>query len=497
MAAVSVLGSERVAPAPVAAGRRLGATPWIAAAVVVAGLLALADRYGFHRDELYFLIDGHHPAFGYDDQPPMTPLLARAQQAAFGDSPLAVRVWPALVAGAVVVLAAIMCRDLGGGRRAQAVTAVAIAASPGVLLAGHLLSTEVTDLLVWQLVLLLAVRALRDDRPRLWLAVGVVVGIGLQNKDLVGFLAVALVLGLALSRRDVLASRWLWLGAVVALLIAAPAIAWQATHGFPEWQVAQSQRGGTGAVKYLVQQLLVLNPVLVPAMVRGTRALWRDRQFRPLVVAFAALEVFFLITGGKPYYPAAILILIAAAGVAATPALRDDRADASSRLAARYALIAVLGLLLLPAVLPVLPEATFASSPYATEADARATIGWPQLAAQVDAVVTRVGGAHPVVLTEWYGEAAPLERYGARDITVVSGHNSLWYYGRPPDDASTIVTVGYTRDQLAAWFTHCEPVATLHSPHGIDNQENGAPVTLCIGPRQPWAQLWPELHHDN
>ncbi|HEY3091156.1 MAG TPA: glycosyltransferase family 39 protein [Jatrophihabitantaceae bacterium] len=196
---MSALGSERVAPANADVQRPLGAAPWISAATVVVVLLALADRYGFHRDELYFLIDGRHPAFGYDDQPPVTPLLARAQQAVFGDSPLAIRVWPALVAGTVVVLAAVMCRDLGGGRRAQAMTAVAVAASPGVLLAGHLLSTEVTDLLLWQVVLLLAVRALRDDRPKLWLAVGLVVGIGLQNKDLVGFLAVALIVGLVIS----------------------------------------------------------------------------------------------------------------------------------------------------------------------------------------------------------------------------------------------------------------------------------------------------------
>jgi dolichyl-phosphate-mannose-protein mannosyltransferase len=494
---MSALGSERVAPANADVQRRLGATPWISAATVVVVLLALADRYGFHRDELYFLIDGRHPAFGYDDQPPVTPLLARAQQAVFGDSPLAVRVWPALVAGTVVVLAAVMCRDLGGARRAQAMTAVAVAASPGVLLAGHLLSTEVTDLLVWQVVLLLAVRALRDDRPKLWLAVGLVVGIGLQNKDLVGFLAVALIVGLVISRRDMAASRFLWLGGLLALVIAAPAIAWQAAHGFPEWQVAQSQRHGTGPVKYLVQQLLVLNPALLPAIIRGTTAMWRDRRYRPLVWAFAALEVFFLVTGGKSYYPAPILVLLAAAGVAATPALRDDRVLAPPRLAARYAVIAVLGLLLVPAVLPVLPEATFASSPYAAEDDTRATIGWPQLAAQVDSVTTRIGGAHPVVLTESYGEAGPIERFGRRNLTVVSGHNSLWYYRRPPDGTVTVITVGYAPDQLAAWFTHCRSVATLHTPHGVDNQEDGAPMTLCAGPRQPWAQLWPRLHHDN
>jgi hypothetical protein len=139
---------------PAAARPRLGRTPWIAAAGVTAGLLALAGRYGFHRDELYFQITGRHLAFGYVDQPPFTPLVARVQDVLFGDSLLATRIWPALVSGAVVLLAALLARELGGGRRAQALAAVGVAASPGVLLAGHTLSTETTDVLVRQVIVL-------------------------------------------------------------------------------------------------------------------------------------------------------------------------------------------------------------------------------------------------------------------------------------------------------------------------------------------------------
>jgi 4-amino-4-deoxy-L-arabinose transferase-like glycosyltransferase len=299
----------------------------LAAALVVAGLLAFADRYGFHRDELYFRIAGQHPAFGYVDQPPFTPLVARLEGILLGDSPLALRVWPALVAGAVVVFAALLCREFGGGRRAQAFAAVAVATSPGLLLAGHTLSTETTDLLVWQLIGLVVVRALRTSRLRLWTAVGVVAGIGLQNKDLPAFLVLALLLGLVLSRRwDILRSPPFWLGALLMLLIAAPALIWQATHGFPQWSVAQAQRHGTGVAKYVVLQLIVLNPVLLPAMARGVRSLWSQRRYRPLVWAFMLLEAFFLLTGGKPYYPAPILLLLAAAGLARAPSLRDQPA---------------------------------------------------------------------------------------------------------------------------------------------------------------------------
>ena len=90
----------------------------IAAAVVV-GLLVLASWHGFHRDELYFVVAGQHPAFGYPDQPPLTPLLAAAATALLGVEPFASRVLPAFCAGATIMLAAAMARDMHGGPRAQ------------------------------------------------------------------------------------------------------------------------------------------------------------------------------------------------------------------------------------------------------------------------------------------------------------------------------------------------------------------------------------------
>jgi 4-amino-4-deoxy-L-arabinose transferase-like glycosyltransferase len=485
-----------------ACGPSLGAAPWLTASIVTVALLCLADRYGFHRDELYFRIAGQHPAFGYVDQPPITPLIARIERTAFGDSPAALRVWPALVAGAVVVLGAMLCREFGGGRRAQALIAVGLAASPGLLLAGHSLSTETTDLLVWQVIVLLAVRALRTGQLWLWSAVGITVGIGLQNKDLPAFLAVALLAGLLASRRwDVLGSRQLWLGVALALLIAAPALIWQARHGYPQWAVAQAQRHGTGIAKYVLLQLIILNPALLPTQLRGLRTMWTQSRYRALVWTFALLEAVFLLSGGKPYYPAPILVLLAAAGAAATPTLRDDApttAPARRRLAARYVTVVALGLLLAPAVVPVLPEATFASSPYAAQDDARATIGWPQLAAQVDASIAQLPAAErvdAVVLTQSYGEAGALERFGRNGLPIVSGHNSLWYYRRPAPDTASVIVIGYPTSELTAWFSRCRTVRTLHTPHGLDNQENGAPVSVCAGTRHPWSALWPKIRH--
>src|SRR5438876_7292020 len=86
-------------------------------------LLVTANRYGYHRDELYFLEAAKHPAFGYDDQPPLTPLVGRASAALFGNDPRGLRVVSAVVVALVVVLVALIAREFGAGRVGQLVVA--------------------------------------------------------------------------------------------------------------------------------------------------------------------------------------------------------------------------------------------------------------------------------------------------------------------------------------------------------------------------------------
>ncbi len=150
---------------------RLGllAIPWpvlFVAGVIVVGLLAVAGAYGFHGDEMYFVVAGQHPAFGYVDQPPLTPLLSAASVALLGVSPTAVRVLPAIEMGLIVVLTALIARDLGGSRRAQALAAITAALS-GYLGAGHLDTTTDPDLLAWAVIIWLLVKLLAGGDRRL------------------------------------------------------------------------------------------------------------------------------------------------------------------------------------------------------------------------------------------------------------------------------------------------------------------------------------------
>ncbi|MFJ8010816.1 hypothetical protein [Streptomyces fagopyri] len=65
------------------------------AVVVLAVLMALSPRYGFHIDELSFLDCARHLQASYMDQTALAPLLARVSLSLFGVSEAGLRLWPA------------------------------------------------------------------------------------------------------------------------------------------------------------------------------------------------------------------------------------------------------------------------------------------------------------------------------------------------------------------------------------------------------------------
>jgi 4-amino-4-deoxy-L-arabinose transferase-like glycosyltransferase len=445
------------------------------AGVVTVALLALSTRYGPHRDELYFVLLGRHPQWGYPDQPPLTPLIAGAADALAPGSLFALRLVPALLVGAVVVLSAGLCRLAKGDAQAQALTALTVGLGGMVLFAGHLLSTATVDLFFQVLIIRLLLGTLSKDPGPGWLWVGLAVGVGLQNKTLVVFTMGALVLGIALTRelRRHLISPWAIGGGLLAVLIWLPNLIWQAQHDWPQFTLAEditSEYGGAGGIlQFLVLQLTILSPAAFILVYRGFR------KHRPLAVAYAALLVFFALTGGKFYYLAPVVIALAAVGIAA---LTNRR---------RWTVILVLvALFPIPALLPVLPEKVYVDSFYpALNGDALETVGWPQVVEQVRAA-TADAPPDSVIVTGNYGEAGALDWYGV-DLPVFSGHNGLAAFG-PPRSTGVVYFLGESHPFEAT----CEMIATLDT--GADNEEDGVHVWRCPVPAN-WKQAWEHVTH--
>ena len=467
-------------------------------------LIALGNRYGYHRDELYFREAGRHPAFGYDDQPALTPLIGRLSAALFGDTPRGLRVLSAVAMALVVVLVALLARELRAGRSAQFLAAICAGVSAMVLLAGHLLSTETFDVLVWAVVVVLVARLLDGGDPRLWLVVGATIGVGLENKHLPLLLVAALVVGLALDRRlvPVLRSPWVWAGAGIALLLWMPNLTWQAAHGWPQLELAgqiRHEEGGENRALLVPFQFALIGPPLAPVWIAGLVALLRHRDlrpWRPLGTAYLALLVILFVLGGKGYYAAPLLVCLLAPGAIVVERWSAGRSPRRALLIVAIVVGAASSAVI---ALPLVPVDHLADTPILDlNEEAGETVGWPELVRSVARVRNSLPPAdrdRAIVFTENYGEAGAIDRFGpALGIPrAYSGHNAYWRFGRPPDGAAPVIVLGY--EGAPSNFVGCRRAGSVDNGVRVQNEEQGGTVWLCARPQFPWSRLWPRLHH--
>ena len=476
----------------------------VAGAAALTGVLlgAGAGGYGYHRDELYFRM--LPPAWAYVDQPPVTPALARLA-AAVSDHAWVMHLVPLVALVVTVLLAALLTAELGGGRGAQVLSAFGLGLSASAMMFGHLLLTSTVDLPLWTGLVLCWVRALRRD-PRWWVAVGLVAGVTTANRWLVVVLLLGLAGGLLASGpRSALRSPCLWAGAVVALLVAAPGLGHQANHGWPQLTMGGALSANNAAevrVQMWVLLLVLLGPPLVPIWVTG---LWwlasgrGGRDVRSLAVAFVAVVAFTFVAGAQPHYTVGVLVVAYAAGcVPVAKWLVGHR----FRRRATVAAVAVNGVVAVLLGLPVVPVTSLGSTPIPGISQLVADqVGWPDYVDQITeayvVAATRPGAGTVAVVTSNYGEAGAVARYGPDHGLpgAYSGQNHLWSVARPPDSTTTVVIVGGQLDHVSDGFATCEVVTRLDNGVDVDNEEQGLPVAVCSGPREPWSRLWARFRH--
>jgi 4-amino-4-deoxy-L-arabinose transferase-like glycosyltransferase len=108
-----------------------------------------AGRYGYQRDELYFISCARHLAWGYVDQPPLIAIVTKFALALFGESLYGLRFLPAVAAAATVVIVGRIARKLGGGAYAQGLAMLGLALAPFYLAVGNLLTMNAFEPLLW------------------------------------------------------------------------------------------------------------------------------------------------------------------------------------------------------------------------------------------------------------------------------------------------------------------------------------------------------------
>lgn len=484
---------------------------WAGVALVVH--LAVANRYGLFRDELYFIVCGSHPAFGYADQPPLVPLIA-AGVYALGHQLWVVRAIPALAAAGAVLVAVGLSRLYGGKDGAAHLTGAAVATAPMLIAIGGTLNTTSFDALVWTGLSLLFARAavLNDRRSLVW--AGVLAGVALEVKYYVVVWAVALMLGCALTAwRALLARGELALGVLLALLLAAPNIVWQAVHGWPFAQLVHNaglKDVAVAPVAFLIGQLLAMNPLAGPIWLAGivTPFVRADLgSMRALAVAFVVTLALTIAGHGKDYYIAAAYPSAFAVGAVAL-----ERMVLGWVRAAYVVAIVAIAAVLTPTVLPYLdPDAVrgyFVALHAPVPQEERANLGtlpqyfadqfgWPELAAAVAKVYADLppaDRAKAYVLGGDYGQAAAVDVYdaGLGLPPALSGQNQYGFWGPRGYDGSVLIHIGGT---LKGDSRECRSatLAATFSARYIMPYENDLGIVICRGLRMPVARAWERL----
>jgi 4-amino-4-deoxy-L-arabinose transferase-like glycosyltransferase len=468
-------------------------------ALVKLGLaLPFLGRYGWHRDELYFLQASHHLALGYVDFPPATALVGRLVISITGPSLVALRLTGVLAGMLAIALVALCVRELGGGFRSQVCAALAFALTPFGLGLGVLFHPTMFDVPVWVGFSYVALRIVSRPEPRLYPLLGLIAGIGLETKDtVVALLAVFTVALIALGPRSAFRDRRAWLGVGIAVACALPNLGWQIAHGWPSWEFLHTQTAKTAEdtshLDYVAQQVAFLAGAL-PLVVVGVVALWRRTALRALGVLWPAICLVYFIERGRSYYALPAVALPLAAGVvSASRWLGASRRRWAIGLPVLAAHLGVL-LVVAPLVWPVLPERSMIDRGIWNDTFYKDEIGWPELVRQTAAAWNAIPLARrrdTALFAQNYGEAGALAYFGPRLglPAPLSGHLS-WQYWRPARlPQRHVLTVGVDASELRVLCTTWRVVARIDNRWQIDNEERGHTIARCTL-RSTLARLW-------
>jgi 4-amino-4-deoxy-L-arabinose transferase-like glycosyltransferase len=503
----------------------------LAAAKIALHLIVLAvTPYGIQRDAFLYFAMGDHLRLWRMDFPPLIAIMANLQTAIFGHTLAAARVFPAIEGTALLILAALVARELGGGPFAQGLAALPMLCAGLFLRPANLFQPVVLDQLWWTLALYALLRIGRadaeSDAPAArdwWLAFGVAAGLGLLTKFSILFLGLAVLGALLVTRlRRSLITPWPWVATAIAFAIGSPSIVGQIRLGFPVvgqmHELVGSQLTHVTFASFLLSQPLMTGLTGFALAVAGAVAFVAWRSLAPYRAAgWACVLVFLLllVLHGKAYYVGPIYPTLIAAGAVWLDGARLARFPSIPRVL-RWGIVASMlaeGVVGMPIALPILSptrtavyiaraglDAVNATNWGGTDLipqDFADQLGWEHQSSVVARVYRSLSPAEQretVLGADNYGEAGALEFYGPRYGLpyVVCGCGSYWFFGPGPKPGRVLIDVGTDSAKLAGLYRDVQRAARILSPWSVI-EERDVPVWIARDPRVTLQQAWPSV----
>jgi hypothetical protein len=480
------------------------------------------DNYGYFRDEFYYIAAGERLDLGYVEFPPFVALVTAFTRLLLGDSPVALRLFPALAGALVVVLAGLMARELGGGRFAQGLAALATFVAPNFIVMGTFLSMDAFDQLFWVSATYVLLLILKRDQPRLWLLFGLITGLGLLTKVSMLFFGFAVFAALLFTRyRRHLLTPWPWLGGAISVAFLLPYVFWQVEHGWPTLEFWANYGGKVDAaspLEFLVEQIVTMHPLTLPLWLVGLYFYLfasAGRPYRPLGLIYVILFVLFVVQNVKFYFLAPAYPMLFAAGALTIERFIQRRGWGWIK-PAYLAILVIGGMVVAPLVaVPMLPVETLAKITGAAGGDAGVEVetrevgqlpqqfadrfGWETMVQTVAGVYKSLPEeerAKSCILAGNYGEAGAVDFFGPEyDLPkAISGHNNYYLWGPRDCTGEIVITVGVPRGRLEVMFEDVEQADMIECEYCMPDEDN-LPIYIVRSPKASLQEMWPQVKH--
>ena len=485
-------------------------------------------NYGYFRDELYYIACSDHLAFGYVDQPPLSIFLLAINRLILGDSILALRFLPALAGAIVVIITGLIVRQLGGGRFAQSMAALATLITSAYLVLDGFYSMNAFDVLFWSLAIYIIILIIRRGEPKLWLLFGVVAGLGLLNKYSIGFFGLGFIIALLFTpHRKYFLSKWLWIAGLIAFMIFLPHIIWQIQNDYPSLEfmrnASQYKNYPVSPLEFLSGQMLLLSFINGPLCLVGLYYYFFNKEgkfYRLFGWIYLILLIVMIAIKAKIYYISPAYPMLLAPGALVTEKF-IRRLNWNWLKPAFIGILLIFGIIVTPIAIPVLPVETLIKyevflgivPPQTERVELEALpqhfadrFGWKEMVATVAKVYQNLSPEEQnkcVIFVRNYGEAGAIDFFGKKYNLpkAICAHNNYWLWGQDQVDKAYDVAIvfGWSRniqenlDDLRSpdRFEHVELAATTKCRYCMPF-ENNRPIFLCRNPKFSFKDIWPE-----
>jgi hypothetical protein len=478
-------------------------------------------KYGYFRDELYYLACGEHPSWGYVDQPPLIGWITWLLQHTIGTSIWALRLIPALAGAAAIYVAGLLARELGGRRWAMFLASFATLVAPILLALSHLYTMNAFDPLFWTWLAYLVVRIAKTSSEKLWLGFFLLFGITTLNKYGIVFWLSGLMVGILLTPlRNSLRSRWFWLGALAGFIVVLPNLIWQWSYQFPFLQLMHNiRRNGRDIAlpplaffKAQAEMLGYVAPILVICALLFFFSK-PGRDFRVLGWAYLVFLGEMLVMHGKMYYLAPVYPMMFAAGAVWLEHAAQNRTWAWTKYALAVSIAIVSGIYA-PTILPILSVPSFLSyerkmgitqqkfenQPQGVLPQIYADMfGWEEIAQRVAVYFHTLSPEEQkktAIFANNYGDAGAIDFFGPRYglPKSIANHQSYWIWGPRQYTGESLIVLG-DRDERNMQ-TKCASYSIIgNTRHPLSRRDEWTPIYHCRGFKWNLQEIWPSTKH--